>query len=380
MQRLIQSNMSIWKRVYSLRFVGIAAAMFTVLLFGLFQIETSVSVHANDEPTDETTAKGDPADNYASPVHDWTLETPAAPWQARDSSGEVVFRDRMWLFGGWFDSFSAPPRDVWSSADGVHWDLVCKEAPWKHSDLPMTVAFKDRMWIMGGWYNGRLEGHGASNEVWSSENGIDWDQVTSSAQWSPRLASGLVEFKGRMWLIGGTENYYFGNESSLKNDVWSSDDGRTWRLEIDKAPWSARAYHQVVVHRDRIYVLGGGNYVPEYHAKNDVWSSADGVHWEQETASAPWSPRLWFSAVAYHDELWVIGGWSNNPAQNWADVWHSADGKQWTKLKSDRQWKERHEHSAWVFRDKIWIGAGHAQPLSQEVWSLSVPPAKTKSH
>lgn len=380
MRRLIQSNMSILKCVHGLRSAGIAAVMFTVLMFSLFKSGVGISARANDEPTDETTVKSDPAANTASLIADWTLETPAAPWQARDSSGEVVFRDRMWLFGGWFDSFSAPPRDVWSSADGVHWDLVCKEAPWKHSDLPMTVAFKDRMWIMGGWYNGRLEGHGASNEVWSSENGVDWDQVTSAAQWSPRLASGLVEFKGRMWLIGGTENYYFGNESSLKNDVWSSDDGRTWRLETANAPWSARAYHQVVVHRDRIYVLGGGNYVPEYHAKNDVWSSTDGVHWEQETASAPWSPRLWFSAVEYHDEMWVIGGWSNNPAQNWADVWHSADGKHWSKLQSNCQWKERHEHSAWVFRGKIWIGAGHAQPLSQEVWSLSFPAAKTKSH
>jgi hypothetical protein len=36
-------------------------------------------------------------------------------------------------------------------------------------------------------------------------------------------------------------------------------------------------------------------------------------------------------------------------------------------------WKERHEHSAYVFQDKIWIAAGHAQPLSSEVWSLEVP-------
>ena len=89
-------------------------------------------------------------------------------WQPRDSSGEVVFKDRLWILGGWFNSYAAPPRDIWSSPDGKDWTLVTKEAPWKHSDLPMTLVFKDRIWLMGGWYNGRLAGHGASNEVWSS--------------------------------------------------------------------------------------------------------------------------------------------------------------------------------------------------------------------
>src|SRR5437763_5370809 len=80
---------------------------------------------------------------------DWVKVTDKAGWQPRDSSGEVVFKDQLWLMGGWFDSFHAPPRDVWSSADGKSWKLVNKEAPWKHSDLPMTVVFKDRMWLMG---------------------------------------------------------------------------------------------------------------------------------------------------------------------------------------------------------------------------------------
>ena len=72
--------------------------------------------------------------------------------------------------------------------------------------------------------------------------------------------------------------------------------------------------------------LGGGNYTPEYHATNDVWSSEDGVHWKQETAHAPWHERLWFSTVVYRDRLWVIGGWSNNPAANKNDAWYSQSG------------------------------------------------------
>src|SRR3954452_17218012 len=79
---------------------------------------------------------------------DWVKVTDKAGWRPRDSSGEVVFKDRLWILGGWFDSFSAPPRDVWNSPDGKTWKLVTNEAPWKHSDLPMTLVFKDRMWLM----------------------------------------------------------------------------------------------------------------------------------------------------------------------------------------------------------------------------------------
>lgn len=306
-------------------------------------------------------------------VADWQRVTEAAGWQPRDSQGELVYRDKIWILGGWFNSRAAPPRDVWSSADGRNWEQVEKSAAWIHSDLSMAIAFQDRMWMMGGWYNGRLPGHSASNQVWWSTDGARWQQSTAAAGWSPRIAAALVEFRGRMWILGGTENYYFGTDESLKNDVWSSADGREWQRETAQAGWTPRAYHQAVVLNDRIYIFGGGNYVPAYHAKNDVWSSADGIHWVQETVAAPWHERLWFSAAVYRGRMWILGGWSNNPSTNWGDVWSSRDGREWERLSSMTTWKERHEHSAFVFQDKLWVAGGHARPLSSEVWSLQLP-------
>jgi hypothetical protein len=306
----------------------------------------------------------------AEPVGDWVRVTPNAGWQPRDSQGELVFDNKLWIFGGWFDSYQAPPRDVWNSADGITWNKVTAEAPWKHSDLPMTITFRDQMWLMGGWYNGRLPGYSASNEVWSSKDGKSWEQTTGKAGWSPRLAAALVEFRGRMWILGGTENYYFGDAKSLKNDVWSSVDGKNWTCHTEHAGWSPRAYHQAAVLGNKLYVMGGGNYVPEYHAKNDIWVTEDGEHWEQVTDKAPWSPRMWFSAATCRDRMWVLGGWSSNPYKNWNDVWSSTDGKTWTELKTPTIWKERHEHSVFVWQDTLWLAGGHAQPLSSEVWKL----------
>lgn len=305
------------------------------------------------------------------PAADWVLEA-TAPWQARDSQVEFVLNDQLWIGGGWFQSFEAPPRDVWSSADGKTWKLAAPQVPWMHSDLAMSLSFQNKAWVMGGWFNGRLPGHSASNEVWSSSDGSEWTQVTPAAGWSPRLAAGLVEHRGRLWMLGGTENYYFGDATSKKNDVWSSADGKTWTQATAKAAWSLRAYHQAVALNEKIYVLGGGNYVPTYEARNDVWSSSDGVNWTCETENAAWAPRLWFSATVYRGRMWVIGGWSKEK-DNFGDVWHSADGREWQRLETKTCWKARHEHSVLVFQDKLWVLGGHARPLSNEVWSLSLP-------
>ena len=304
----------------------------------------------------------------------WTQETPTAAWQARDSQGEFVYKKKLWILGGWFNSFDAPPRDVWSSTDGKSWSLINDKAPWIHSDLSMSVVYKNKMWMMGGWYNGRLPGHSASNKVWSSKNGIHWTLQTDNAGWTPRIASAVVAFKGKIWLMGGLENYYFGTDKDLKNDVWVSSNGKDWKLATPDAGWSPRAYHQAAVLNGKIYLFGGGNYVPQYHANNDVWSSDDGINWEQVSESAPWPARLWFSSVVYRDRIWVMGGWSNNPYKNYSDVWSTKDGKNWIQLKSDLVWKERHEPSAFVFKDKIWVAGGMVPPLVNDVWSLKLPP------
>jgi len=304
---------------------------------------------------------------------EWVQEAKKANWQARDSQGEVVYKDQLWILGGWFNSYDAPPCDVWNSADGKDWKLINRSAPWIHSDLAMSVVFKNKMWMMGGWYNGRLEGHSASNEVWSSKDGIKWKIEAKAASWSPRVAAAVVIFKSKIWLLGGTENYYFGNKKSLKNDVWNSSNGKDWKLATMDAGWPPRAYHQAAVLNGKIYVFGGGNYVPDYYAKNDVWRSGDGVHWTKVCDGAPWHERLWFSSVVYRHRIWVMAGWSNNPYKNWSDVWYSKDGKDWTQFTSETVWKERHEPSAFVFKDKIWIAGGMTPPLVNDVWSLGLP-------
>jgi len=300
----------------------------------------------------------------------WVEETQKAPWQPRDSQGEFVYDNNMWILGGWDTAQTPNLMDVWKSPDGKNWVRTVKTAPWIQSDLPVSLVFKNKMWIMGGR---TVPGTVCSNKVWSSSDGAKWDLVTSNAGWSPRLAPGFVVFKNRMWVLGGTSDFYKNNDTTLMNDVWSSADGKQWKLEVANAPWSKRAHGQAVLFDNKIWMIGGGQRNPLAIPKNDVWCSEDGVNWKQVTPSAQWKPRMWFSSIVYRDHLWVLGGWS--PDGNFGDVWYSKDGKNWTELKSDVGWVKRHELSAFVFKDKIWV-AGGCEPnneLNSEVWSLFVP-------
>ena len=88
-----------------------------------------------------------------------------------------------------------------------------------------------------------------------------------------------------MWIVGGDVN-----QGHYQNDVWNSADGKTWTL-VNKGkpvPWGPRALHYTVAFKRQD--LGHGR--PDDPAVRqgdemfyrDVWTSTDGVDWEQVDA------------------------------------------------------------------------------------------------
>jgi hypothetical protein len=64
-----------------------------------------------------------------------------------------------------------------------------------------------------------------------------------------------------------------------------------------------------------MYVIGG---VSDTNYYNDVWSTADGVHWREDAAGAPFAPRGLSAVIAHSNELWLIGGFGFGAFN---DVW-----------------------------------------------------------
>ncbi|MBD3241578.1 MAG: hypothetical protein GF331_13395, partial [Chitinivibrionales bacterium] len=55
-----------------------------------------------------------------------------------------------------------------------------------------------------------------------------WVCATEQAPWSPRARVQVVEFLGRMFLVGGCGSSVKSDYEALARDVWSSADGATW--------------------------------------------------------------------------------------------------------------------------------------------------------
>jgi hypothetical protein len=119
-----------------------------------------------------------------------------------------------------------------------------------------------------------------------------------------------------MWVLGGW------NDSCL-NDVWSSADGIHWTEATDSASWPRRSEFGCSELGDSIRILGGANDTGYF---NDAWVSPDGVNWTcaSDSASTAWSARAGLAALTFDNRVWVLGGGA--AGVDFDDVW-CADGR-----------------------------------------------------
>jgi hypothetical protein len=238
-------------------------------------------------------------------------------WEGRHTAGYVVYNDKMWIVGGDVNQ-KHYQSDVWNSADGKSWTLVNKgrPVPWGPRALHYTAVFRDRIWVLGGQ---TMPAFGGGEErfyrdIWNSADGVHWEKVTPrEPYWSARgMIGGGAVFKGRLWLLGGgTYDTPTTPDRKFFSEVWSTADGVKWERHLERAPWEPRQYHDVAVFDGRLWVLEGYS----GRNRNDVWYSADGVTWH-ELPGTPWAPRHAASVYVHAGALWVVAG--NNME---SDVW-----------------------------------------------------------
>ena len=318
----------------------------------------------------------------AEPAYKWIPVLARAPFAPRDGAGALTYRGKMWLIGGWNPGDKTHfPRvcnnEVWSSEDGANWALVHPNtfldqtfdpsADWEGRHTAGYAVHRDRMWIVGG---DPIQGH-YQNDVWSSEDGKTWSCATSAAPWGPRVLQYTVAFKDRLWVLGGqTLPPYGPAEEKFYREVWASSDGVKWeQLKPEEPFWPQRGMiGGSAVFNGRLWVLGGGTYdtpeVPQRKFLNDVWSTEDGVHWKCHVASAPWEPRQYHDVAVFDDKLWVMEGWKG---ANRNDVWYSTDGESWHEL-TDTPWAPRHAASVFLHDNALWMVAGNN--MQPDVWKL----------
>ncbi|MFA6032274.1 MAG: kelch repeat-containing protein [Myxococcota bacterium] len=295
----------------------------------------------------------------------------------RYEHSSVVFGGELWVIGGWkydktaekFLNFS----DVWSSVNGVDWvrrkadDASAFAGRFGHT----SAAHGGNLWVISG-YDVKDTSQNFYGDVWRSSNGVDWTKTKPDAVYSfiPRLGHAGMVMNGRMWVAGGASLLGYAN------DVWSSTDGVYWDKvkNNDGSGFPGRAYHGGLVFKDAMWVLYGmwsDLKTGDKHYMADVWSSTDGMTWEQKKPddAAAFSPRYAASAVVFDEKMWVIAGRDGEKPNN--DVWYSADGVNWTQAKPNdaNGFSPRYGHTSVVRGDRMWVmGGSDGEASLNDVW------------
>ena len=182
----------------------------------------------------------------------------------------------------------------------------------------------------------RKECEKAWSEGWKTKN---------LTQMSSRRGHTMSLWKNKIWILGG-EGLDSQYDRIRYNDVWSADVSTshlpTFRLELESAPWSARAYHQTVSFTQSnknksLWLFGGAAPSCTNFPCGDVWSSQDAVNWKKHpVVDTRWEGRYAHSAVAYGGMVFVFGGIGTDSFGDvvlYADVWVTPDPSQsWSKV------------------------------------------------
>lgn len=229
---------------------------------------------------------------------------------------------------------------------GESWCQATPGADWSARENLAVVNYKNKMWVLGGFDGSNR------NDVWSTSDGVNWTRVTDSANWAGRRSHTAVVYDGKMWVMGGWS-------SGPLNDVWYSTDGITWQEATGAADWGARHEHSTIVYDSKMWVLGGAN------GGNEVWWSTNGVNWTRATDAAPGGSRSSYTAVAFAGKMWIVGGYTSGAK---SDVWWSTDGVQWTQVVDPAEWPARAEHETVVYDERMWVFAGASGSALSDVW------------
>lgn len=237
---------------------------------------------------------------------------------------------------------------IWESADGLSWQRHNK-ADWGER-IGMTYAyFNNMLWMYGGMMYQEKK---FVNDTWFSPDGKTWTKSATNGEWQPRKGQAIVVFKGKIWLLGGSDGVASDlSANSFLNDIWSSADGQHWTLEKATAEWAPRENPRVIVFKDTLFMIGG-----QGHA--DIWKSTNGKDWTLVSAEAAWKKRYDYGALMYDNKIWVFGGRAEISTTAYNDIWYTEDGITWENQTQCAPWTKRSAMHSIVFDNKVWLYSG----------------------
>jgi N-acetylneuraminic acid mutarotase len=324
----------------------------------------------------------------------WNQVSTSNDWVGRYKHASTVFDGSLWIFGGYgYQGISKDSylEDVWKSTDGVTWEATTMDAPWKGRTGHAVVVLNGEMLLIGGY---AVDEDGEStedtnhymNDVWKSTDGVNWEIVTSSADFGVRAYHGaiVVNVSGTdtIYVIGGRKNgteYY--------DDIWKSEDGSTWSqvsLTDDQIEILGQRAGMAVTSVDSdIYIMGG--YTADYQL-----SEVNENNWmkirkfdpevnslvELSRPNGDYDNRALLGMVPYDNKLYLFSGvdisrmYSMDYTKLYSTWTYDYANDAWTMDSDGSGFGPRYGYTTELFDDKIWILGGWAYTgTKNDVWT-----------
>lgn len=240
-----------------------------------------------------------------------------------------------------------------------------------------TVNFQGKIWAVVLNTETAYKHRAGTSEIWSSYNGKRWI-LRKSNPFSGKKNASMVVHNNRLWVLGGRDGY-----NRYLRDIWSSANGIDWRLEA-LAPFNLGSrthttFNQVTTFQNKIYVF------TKWYRNREiiVYSSSDGKRWNLETSNlfgTEESPSTFiFETVVYNNALYAIGlGGEGYPV---IEIFRTTNGRNWNRVDYDsspltndfeQQFGLARYGTVTRYKGLVWyIGGARLYWLSPRIWYTS---------
>nr|WP_295932528.1 hypothetical protein [uncultured Dyadobacter sp.] len=204
-------------------------------------------------------------------------------------------------------------------------------------------AFLDYVPVRGeilglGCLEGNIEKYQWQSTIYRTRDQKTWKTAAQTSNLPDRFFYHQFTFQDKIWIIGGE------NKSRQFDDIWNSADGIHWKRITTHAAFGKRSNSRVVQLGHQLFLLN-----------NDVWSSTDGTHWRQECNEIiPGQEIFGYDAVVFQDRIWLLG--CNRNGRFESKVISSSDGKNWSA--SEAPWSPRGGVAACTHKGAIYMTGG----------------------
>lgn len=250
-----------------------------------------------------------------------------APFSTRHGFSLTYFNNAIWLIGG-IDNNNNRLSDVWRSTDGLNWQAM-EQAD--NAALP-TIAYHQTLNVNNQLHVYFGEGGAGNSGAYVSADGITWTlkpftNPPPDREMAQMSQGKIQEGPNKVWLFGGSADLIGGAHQYL-NDLWSSEDGLSWTQVTPTGEALPATDHGQLVHfQDKLWLFGGYNSAGNNQGKS--YHSTNGIEWQlvQPDNSHNALNRAAFATVEREERLYFIGGFRSGFWLN--DTWSSSDGTTW---------------------------------------------------